>query len=89
MCLLADPLEVEVVRILAVVDELDDDLAGLHLAAREAVAVLLRDDLNARWSRGRVGSRRDHAMRAYRENDDAFGMTAAASTLNHCSRSDA
>ena len=41
-------LGIEVVRVLAVIDELDDDFPRLHLAAREAVAELPRDDLDAR-----------------------------------------
>ena len=76
---------VEVVRVLAVVDELDDHAAGSHLGAGEAVAELLRDHLDAR---GRMLSLRgeDHATSFGREKEAAFGITAAASTPNHCSR---
>ena len=56
------------------------------LRAREAVAELLRDHLDAR---GRVLRLRgeDHAMSVGRVKEAAFGITAAASTPNHCSSS--
>jgi hypothetical protein len=79
----ADAPHAQVVRVLAAVDELDDDAPRLHVAAREAVAVLDRDDLDARGRR----SLRDHATSVGRVKDDAFGITVAASTPNHCSSS--
>lgn len=84
----AHAANVEVVRVLAPVYELDDHAAGPHLGAREAVAELLRDHLDARgWAR-RLRCE-DHATSFGREKDEALGITAAASTPNHCSNSDA
>jgi len=81
----ADPSQVEVVSVLAAVDELDDHVAGSHGAAREAITELLRHHLNAG---GRLDLRAgDHAMSFGRVKEPAFGITAAASTPSHCSRS--
>ena len=53
----ADAAQVEVVRVLAAVDELDDHAAGPHLGAREAVAELLRDHLDTRRRMLRLAER--------------------------------
>src|SRR5581483_753538 len=81
----AATLEDEVVRVLAGVPELDDRVSRLDRRPRQPKAVLLRDDLHAR------GRRRGehHATRVVRWKADAFGITCAASTPSHCSRSDA
>ena len=80
----ADAAHVEVVRVLAAVNELDDHPACLDPGAREAVAELLRDHLDAR---GRVLRLcvEDHATSFGRAKDAACGITARASTPNHCS----
>src|SRR5207249_6292978 len=79
----ADAPHVEVMGVLAAVDELDDHVAGSHGGARQAVAELLRDHLDPR-GRGRLRSD-DHATSLGRVKEPAPGITAAASTPNHCS----
>jgi len=81
----ADATHVEVMRVLAAVDELDNHSAGFHLGAGEAVAEFLRDHLD---TGGRVLCLRseDHATSFGREKEAVFGITPAASTPNHCSR---
>src|SRR5262249_12658088 len=78
--------DVEIVRVLAAVDELHDHAAGPRLGAGQAVAERLCDHLDAG---GRVLRRLrddDHATSFGREKVAACGITAAASTPNHCSR---
>ena len=82
----SDATQVEVVRVLAAVDELDDHSTGPHPGAGEAVAEFLCDHLDTR--RRVLGYLRseDHATSFGREKEAACGITAAASTPNHCSR---
>src|SRR5262249_14405681 len=81
----ADATEVEVVRVLAPVDELDDHGACLHLGAREAVPELLRDHLDPGGGTRRLLRDDDHAISFGRAKEAAFGITARASTPSHCS----
>ena len=81
----ADSLQLQVVCVLAGVDELDHDEPGGDPQAREREPELLRDDLHA--GRRRRRRSRDHRIRVGLANDAAPGMRPAASVPSHCSSS--
>src|SRR5436190_3451042 len=92
----ADPPHTQVVRILAVVLELDHDDARFHRSAGEHQPELASADAETRrsgrgrlWderSRGRCGEDQElHFSRTGRWNELAPGMTAVASAPSHCS----
>ena len=84
----AEPLQAQVVLVLAEVRELDDRRAGLDRRAREREAELVGPDLDP----GRRGRERDQRERGRdqritfgRANVRALGMIASASAPSHCS----
>ena len=93
-----DPLESEVVLVLAEVGQLDSDSARRHAHAREPVVELEGDDLDAAERSGRLRRHRaregkadeqerkaSHLSNGTRAKEPACGMILAASVPSHCS----
>src|ERR671930_773910 len=95
----ADPAEAQVVDVPPVVLELNQHAARLDRGAREDEVELARTDAESPRRRLRGGREdgeggdcyergADHLSSAVRANEEAPGMTAAASALSHCSSSE-
>src|SRR3954454_1412762 len=80
----AEPLEAQVVRVLAEVDDLDGRVAGPDDEARERERELLRRDLHARGGRRGRREGRDHRTTFSRLKLRAPGKNAFAYAPNHC-----